>query len=203
MKKTINKNLPNYLTIARIIMAIVCITLLLFPFEMVNVSFPKYLINETIIIDIKLVICAVIFIIASLTDFLDGHLARKYDLVSDFGKVMDAIADKILVNGILISLCGKGYITPVIPVIIILRDTVVNTIKMISGKNGDVVAAIKTGKFKTAFLMIGISLKLLGNFPLGLINISLDDFCLITATILSVISGIEYYNLYKKYLKLN
>lgn len=203
MKKNINKNLPNYLTIARIIMAIICIFLLLFPFDMINVSFPKYLINETILIDTKLIICAVIFIIASITDFFDGRIARKYNLVSDFGKVMDAIADKILVNGILISLCGKGYISPVIPVIVVLRDTIVNTIKMISGQKGEVVAAIKTGKYKTAFLMFGISLKLIGNFPLGLYNIALDDFCLITATVLCVLSGIEYYSIYKKYLKLN
>ena len=72
-------------------------------------------------------------------------------------------------------------------------------IKMIAGQNGDVVAAIKTGKFKTAFLMIGISLKLLGNFPFGFLNIAFDDFCLITATLLSLISGFEYFNLYKKY----
>ena len=72
---------------------------------------------------------------------------------------------------------------------------------MLAGSNGEVVGAIKTGKFKTAFLMIGITLKLIGNFPMGLINISLDDFFLITATVLSVISGIEYYNMYKKYFK--
>ena len=70
---------------------------------------------------------------------------------------MDAIADKILVNGLLIILSGQGFITPVIPVVIILRDTVVNTIKMVAGNNGSVVAAIKTGKYKTAFLMIGIN----------------------------------------------
>lgn len=203
MKKQVNKNLPNYLTISRIIMAIICLILLLFPFNMVNISFPKYLINDNLLIDLKLIICAVIFIIASITDFLDGRIARKYNLVTDYGKVMDAIADKVLVNGILIALCGKGYITPVIPVVIILRDTIVNSIKMVAGNNGNVVAAIKTGKFKTAFLMIGISLKLIGNFPMGLININLDDFCLLTATFLSLVSGIEYFIIYRKYLKLN
>ncbi len=199
MKKTIDKNLPNKITIFRIFLAVIVILLLLFPFDMINVSFPKYLINGTVILDVKLLIVAVLFIVASVTDFIDGYLARKYDLVSDFGKVMDAIADKILVNGVLIALCGQGYVHPAIPVIIILRDTVVNTIKMIAGEKGNVVAAIKTGKFKTAFLMIGISLKLLGNLPFGLVNVAFDDFCLITATILSLISGIEYFNLYKKY----
>lgn len=196
-----DKNLPNKLTIFRIILSIIIIILLLFPFNMINITFPKYLVGGVIVLDMKLVISGILFIIASITDFLDGYIARKYNLVTNTGKVLDAIADKILVNSILIILCGQGYITPVIPVILVLRDTVVNTIKMIAGNSGDVVAAIKTGKFKTAFLMIGLSLKLFGNFPMGLYNIALDDFFLITATVLSVVSGIEYYNIYKKYIK--
>lgn len=203
MKKQVNKELPNNLTKLRIILSIIIIVLMIFPFNMINLDIPKYLINGTMIIDLKLVICAVLFVIASITDFFDGKIARKYNLVSNYGKVMDAIADKILVNGILIILTGQGYITPVIPVIIILRDTITNTFKMIAGEHGNVVGAIKTGKFKTAFLMVGITLKLIGNFPLEMFNISLDDFCLVTATILSIISGVEYYNLYKKYFKLD
>lgn len=199
--KTVNKNLPNNLTKIRIVLSIIIIIIMLFPFDMVNINFPKYMINGNAILDVKLLIVAVLFVIASLTDYFDGKIARKYNLVTDYGKVMDAIADKILVNGLLIILCGQGYISPIIPTIIILRDTITNTFKMIAGNKGEVVAAIKTGKFKTAFLMIGLTLKLIGNFPMELINISLDDFCLITATVLSVISGIEYYNLYKKYFK--
>lgn len=199
--KQVNKELPNNLTKLRIVLSIIIMLLMLFPFDMVNISIPKYLINGTLIIDLKLVICAVLFVIASITDFFDGKIARKYNLVSNYGKVMDAIADKILVNGLLIILTGQGYITPVIPVIIVLRDTVTNTFKMIAGEHGNVVGAIKTGKFKTAFLMVGITLKLIGNFPLGLFGIALDDFCLVTATILAIISGVEYYNLYKKYFK--
>ncbi len=114
MKKEFNKNIPNYLTMARIIISLFVIVFLLFPFEMVNISFKKYLINGSVVIDVKLLIAAVLFVIASVTDFLDGYLARKYDAVSDFGKVMDAIADKILVNGLLIILSGQGFITPVI-----------------------------------------------------------------------------------------
>ena len=171
--KKIDKELPNKLTKLRIILSIIVIVIMLFPFDMINVSIPKYLINGTLIIDLKLVVCAVLF----------------------------SIADKILVNGLLIILTGQGYISPVIPVIIILRDTITTSFKMIAGEHGDVVGAIKTGKFKAAFLMIGITLKLLGNFPLGLWGIALDDFCLVTATVLALISGIEYYNLYKKYFK--
>ena len=199
--KTVNKNLPNNLTKLRLILAIIAITLMLFPFDMVNINFPRYLINGNIILDVKLIIVAILFVTASITDFFDGRIARKYNIVSDYGKMMDPIADKILVNGILVVLCGQGYINPIIPTIIILRDIITDSIKMMAGSKGEVVAAIKTGKFKTACLMVGLVLKLLGNFPMGLINIALDDFFLITATVLAVISGIEYYHLYKKYFK--
>lgn len=198
-----DKNFPNKLTILRIVISIIVMFILLFPWNMVNINFRRYLINGTIIMDVKYIIAGVLFIVASITDFLDGYFARKYNLVSNFGKVMDAIADKILVNGLLIVLCADGSLHPVIPVVVILRDTIVNTIKMVAGNNGDVVAAIPTGKFKTSFLMIGLALKLFGNFPLGLINVALDDFFLITATILSVISGVQYYMMYKKYLNKN
>ena len=185
-KRTIKDlfNIPNFLCYFRIIL----IPIFLHRYFLASCKEDYYL-------------CAFILILSGLSDFLDGYIARKYNLVTNTGKVLDAIADKILVNSILIILCGQGYITPVIPVILVLRDTVVNTIKMIAGNSGDVVAAIKTGKFKTAFLMIGLSLKLFGNFPMGLYNIALDDFFLITATVLSVVSGIEYYNIYKKYIK--
>lgn len=196
-----DKNLPNKLSTFRIILTIIIIFLLLFPFNMVNISVPKYLIEKVVILDLKYVIAGVLFIIASITDFLDGYIARKYNLVSDKGKVLDAIADKILVNSLLIILCGQGYIYPIIPVVIIMRDTMVNSIKMIAGQKGDVVAAIKTGKFKTAFLMFGLILKLFGNLPMSLYNVALDDFFLITATVLSLVSGFEYYKIYKKYLK--
>ena len=81
-KKEINKNLPTRLTICRMILAFVIVTFILFPFDMINLSFPKYLIDDIVIIDVKLVICAVLFVIASITDYLDGHLARKYNLIS-------------------------------------------------------------------------------------------------------------------------
>ena len=200
MKKEFNKNIPNYLTISRIIVSIIVIIFLLFPFDMINVSFPKYLINGIVIIDLKLVIAAVFFVLASITDFFDGYLARKHNCVTDLGKVTDAIADKMLVNGLLIILSGQGYISPAIPVIIILRDTAVNTIKMIAGNNGDVVAAIKTGKFKTAFLMIGLTLKLFYDLPFSLIPIRLSDYLLIIAAVLGIVSGAKYYTMAKDYI---
>ena len=96
-------NVANKLTMVRIFLTVVLITILLFPWYMVNVEFPKFLVGN-VLVDTKYIIAAVIFGIASFTDFLDGHIARKYNMVTDFGKLVDAIADKMLVNSTLIIL---------------------------------------------------------------------------------------------------
>lgn len=186
-------NLPNKLTIGRIILAIIIIILLLFPFQSAGIDMPQLFVNEKIVIDVKYLIAGVLFIIASLTDFLDGYIARKYNLITDFGKLIDAIADKILVNSVLIILAATGFIHPIIPVVIILRDSVVNSIKMLAASKGKVVAAIKSGKLKTACLMVGIVLTLFYNMPFELFNLRVSDFILFLAAVLSIVSGIQYY----------
>lgn len=193
-------NLPNKLTMLRIFLSIVIIAILVFPFDAMGISLYTFYVNESIVIDIKYIIAGVLFIIASLTDFLDGYIARKYNLVTDFGKMIDSIADKILVNSVLIILSSSGFIHPIIPVIIILRDTVVNSIKMVAGNKGNVVAAIKSGKIKAACLMVGIVLTLFYNLPFELWNLKVSDFLLIIASILSITSAIEYYQMNKKYI---
>ncbi len=193
-------NLPNKLTMLRIALSILIIAILLIPFDAMGISLYKFYVNESIVVDIKYIISGILFIIASLTDFLDGYIARKYDMVTDFGKMIDAIADKVLVNSVLIILSASGFVHPIIPVIVILRDTVVNSIKMVAGNKGKVVAAIKSGKIKTACLMVGIVLTLFYNLPFELFNFKVSDFLLIIAAIMSIISGIQYYQLNKKYI---
>ena len=124
-------NLPNKITVARIILSVIILVMLCFPFEIIGFEFPKYIIDGTLTVDLKYLIACVLFIIASATDFIDGNIARKRGIVTDFGKVMDAIADKILVNSVLIILSAAGFISPIIHVIVIVRDSVVNSIKMI------------------------------------------------------------------------
>ena len=189
-------NLANKLTMFRIFLTVVLITILLFPFYMVNIEFPKLLIG-TIIVDIKYLIAAGIFSIASITDALDGYIARSRNMVTDFGKLVDAIADKMLVNSTLIILSSQGFVSPIITVIIVFRDTVVDTIKMVAASKGKVVAAIKTGKVKTAFLMVGIILTMCYNLPFEFYNLDIANFLLVTATLFSIISGVQYYVLNK------
>ena len=135
-----------------------------------------------------------------MTDFLDGYLARKYNMVTDTGKILDAIADKVLVSPILILLACNGYIPVLIPVIYITRDIVVDAIKMQAASKGKVVAAIKSGKWKTATMMIGTTLVFFYNMPFEFINIRVDLFLLYFACIMAVVSAVEYYVLNKKVL---
>ena len=195
-------NLPNKLTLSRIILSFVIIFILLFPLDATGIELPRLFIDETIVIDLRYIIAGVLFIVASLTDFLDGYIARKYNLVTDFGKMLDSIADKVLVNSVLIILAASGFISPIIPVVIIVRDSIVNSIKMIAGNKGNVVSAIKSGKLKTTCLMIGLTLTLFYNLPFELLNLRVADAFLVIATILSVVSAVQYYVMNKKYISM-
>ena len=193
-------NVPTKLTVLRIVLTFFIIILLLFPFYSVGVNFPSYNISGINgEVDLKYIIAGMIFIIASLTDFVDGYLARKNKQVTDLGKMLDAIADKILVNSTLIILACTGYISAIIPVIIVLRDTFVDAIKMQAASKGTVVAAINTGKIKTASLMFGIVLAFFYDLPFSLINpaLQVSDFLLYLACIMS---GIQYYSMNKKFI---
>lgn len=185
-------NLPNKITIGRIILSVLILIMLLVPWYSLGFEWLEYLIGN-VTVNIKYVIVGVLFLIASLSDFLDGYLARKNNMVTDFGKVADAIADKILVNGLLIILAYERIISVIIPVVIITRDIVVDSCKMISGNKGKVVAASILGKLKTICMMCGVTLILFYNLPFELINFPLADIFLIVATLLSVISGCQYY----------
>lgn len=192
-------NLPNKITMFRIGLAVIILGLLMFPYGNLGITVPIYKIGSNITISLNYIIAGMLFVIASVTDFLDGNIARKNNLVTDFGKVMDAIADKVLVNGVLIILAYNGNIPLIIPVIIITRDTVVDSIKMVAGKKGNVIAASIPGKIKTICMMVGLSLVLFSNLPFELLGFRLDYILLIIATILSIYSGIQYFIVNKKY----
>lgn len=193
-------NVPNKITICRIALSVLLLIIMIFPIDKVGISFPEFQLAGKLIIDSKYLICGIIFLIASLTDFLDGYLARKYNLVTDIGKVMDAIADKILVNGVLILLATEGYISAIIPVVIVSRDIVVDSIKMVAGQKSGAVGASMAGKIKTACMLVGITLLFFYDLPFSLANIYPAKAIIMIATVLSVISGIQYYVKNKKYL---
>ena len=189
-------NLPTKITVVRLILTVFILLLLCIPFSYFGFNFLKY---DFYVVPVELnyIIAGVIFIIASLTDFLDGYLARKNNQVTDLGKMLDAIADKVLVSPVLIVLAANGFIPVIIPVIYITRDIVVDAIKMQAAKSGKVQAAIKSGKYKTAFMMIGLSLTFFYNIPFEFINIRVDLGLLFLACILSIVSAYEYYKINK------
>lgn len=191
-------NLPTRLTIVRIVFSIILIGVLVFPFDMIGVEIP--VVRTVIDLDLRYVIAGCIFIIASITDFFDGYLARKYDMVTNRGKILDAIADKILVNPILIIFTAEGLIHPLIPVIVVTRDIVVDTIRMEAASKGKVVAAIHSGKIKTATMMVGMTLLFFSNMPFEYIGIRVDLFFIYFATIMSLVSMVQYYSMNKNIL---
>lgn len=190
-------NLPTKITVLRLFLTVVIVALLCIPFSFFGFNFPKYDVNG-VAVQLNYIIAGVIFIIASLTDFLDGYLARKNNQVTDTGKMLDAIADKVLVNPILIILAANGFINAIIPVVIISRDIIVDAIKMEAANKGKVVAAIKSGKLKTASMMVGLVLVFFYNIPFEFINLRVDLFLLYFACIMSIISAVQYFTLNKE-----
>ena len=192
-------NVPTKLTFLRLILSILIIVLLLFPFYRIGFEFKTFMFHS-ILIDIRYILCGIIFIFASFTDYLDGYLARKNKEVTDFGKFSDAIADKVLVNSVLIIFAAVGFIPAIVPVVIVVRDIVVDAIRMNVATKGVVQAAKMSGKIKTACLMVGIVRTFFYNLPFELIGLQISKFFLYMGTLMSIVSMIEYYNLNKKHL---
>ncbi len=193
-------NKANKITMSRIFLSVIILFILLFPWHQLGIDIPTYIVNSNIVIDLRYIIAGVLFVIASLTDFIDGKVARKYNMVTDFGKMIDAISDKLLTNTLIVVLASDNMVHPIIAVIIIGRDIIVDSIKMLIGNKGKAVAAIKVAKFKTASLMVGLTLKLFYDLPFSLIPIRVSDYLLIIAAVLAIISGAKYYTMAKEYI---
>lgn len=193
-------NTANKITMSRIVLSVIILIILLFPWHQVGVDMPTYLVNGKMTIDLRYVIAGILFIIASLTDFIDGKVARKYNMVTDFGKMIDAISDKLLTNTLIVVLACENMVDPIIAVIIIGRDIIVDSIKMLIGNKGKAVAAIPVAKYKTASLMVGLTLKLFYDLPFSLMGIRVADYLLIVAAVLSIISGAKYYTMAREYI---
>ena len=193
-------NTANKITMSRIFLAVIILIILLFPWHQVGVDIPTYIVNGNMTIDLRYIISGVLFIIASITDFIDGKVARKYNMVTDFGKMIDAISDKILTNTLIVVLAAENMVHPIIAVIIIGRDIIVDSIKMLIGNKGKAVAAIKVAKYKTAALMVGLTLKMFYDLPFSLIPVRVSDYLLILASVLAIVSGAKYYVMAKEYI---
>ena len=164
-------NLPNKLTIFRVILIPFFIIFLLIPIT----SYDKW-------------IALAIFIVASLTDLLDGKIARKYNLVTNFGKFMDPLADKLLVCSALICLIELNKIPSWMVIIIIAREIIISGFRLVAADNGVVIAASYWGKFKTTFQMVAVCLLIA---DLEMLNV-ITQIILCIAVVLTVVSLIDY-----------
>lgn len=166
-------NLPNKLTVLRVIL-IPFFVLALLAFGG-SVRMMRYL-------------AAAIFIVASLTDLLDGKIARKYNLVTNFGKFMDPLADKLLVCSALICLIELGQLPSWMVIIIVSREFIISGFRLVAVEQGVVIAASYWGKFKTTFQMIAVVLMILNLPALNLLTVT----CTWIALILTVVSLVDY-----------
>lgn len=173
-------NIANKLTLLRVV---------LIP------AFIYFLLNQS------MTIALIIFAVASFTDFLDGHLARKLNLITNFGKFMDPLADKLLVTSALICFVELGAISSWVVIVIISREFIVSIFRAIAAAEGIVIAASWWGKSKTISQMIMIIVLLLGNFPFSLVHFPMDIVLIWIATILTIISGYDYIVKNKEVLK--
>lgn len=185
-------NLPNRLTLIRLLFIPVIVFFATFPFAQFNIVF-GYVKIEFISLPVVNLIILALFTLASITDFLDGYLARKNNQVTTFGKFVDPIADKLLVNTVFILFAYQGVVPVIAVLILIWRDTVVEGIRMIAARNGVTIAAAFLGKVKTVAQMLTIILYLAGNIPFELVQLPVHELMLWFTVIISVLSGISYF----------
>ena len=201
-------NLPTKITFARIV-AIVLMIITLFVLSVIPGWQTIELGNTGI--NLVFLLVFVFFLIASFTDFLDGYLARKNNQVTDLGKFLDPVADKLLINSLVIFLIAPSIFAPYIPgslnqvgfnmwcaMLLVARDIVVDALRFIAASRGKVIAANIFGKLKTVLEMVAIGAVLLNGFPFRYFDagwpqgLHIVDFIVYLATLASVISGVIY-----------
>ncbi|MGC7872478.1 CDP-diacylglycerol--glycerol-3-phosphate 3-phosphatidyltransferase [Desulfosporosinus sp. FKB] len=174
-------NLPNRLTLARIILIPVFMAFLLLQVPKGQTLFPH-----------QEVVAAIIFILASATDGLDGHIARKRHQVTNLGKFMDPLADKLLVSAALVSLVELGQVNAWVAWIVLAREFAVTGLRAIAAVDRVVISASKLGKIKTITQVVAISAMLLHDWPFSLIGLHIGQPLLYIAVFFTVISGLDY-----------
>ena len=203
-------NLPTKITFSRIILVII-LFLGLFIFDLCYQNFGSNWIipnfgPEGAPINLVYLIVFIVFVIAASTDYLDGYLARKNNEITDLGKFLDPIADKMLVNSTLIILCcgfsflnnNQLIISPFIVILFVVRDLVVDGVRFMASKKNIVIAANIFGKLKTVFQMVAIALVLLNGFPFSYFDynfingLRIADFFVYIALFFSILSMIVY-----------
>jgi CDP-diacylglycerol--glycerol-3-phosphate 3-phosphatidyltransferase len=182
-------NIPNRITISRILLIPIFILLLTLPLDWGSVSIG----NDTL--PIVHLVSALLFIIASGTDWVDGYYARKYNLVTNLGKFLDPMADKLLVAAAFVLLVELNMAPAWLVIIILSREFAVTGLRLVAAGEGVVLAAGQMGKWKTTFQLVSIAFLLLHDFPFSYLDLSVSvgTILLYIALILTVVSGLDYF----------
>lgn len=180
-------NIPNRITLSRICLIPIFIIIMSVPFD-----WGKWDIGATEL-PIAHFVGALIFIIAAATDWIDGNYARKYNLITNLGKFLDPLADKLLVSAALILLVELGFAPAWVVIIIISREFAVTGLRLVAAGDGVVLAAGKMGKLKTATQMVAIASLLLHNFPFSFIDFPFGIIMLYISLFFTVLSGYDYF----------
>ncbi|MDT2739856.1 CDP-diacylglycerol--glycerol-3-phosphate 3-phosphatidyltransferase [Enterococcus canintestini] len=180
-------NLPNKLTVIRICMIPLFILILVLPFNFGT------LVLGTTELPITHLVAAIIFAVASFTDWLDGHIARARGLVTNFGKFADPLADKMLVMTAFILLVDLNKAPGWVVAIIVCRELAVTGLRLLLVEGGEVMAAAWPGKVKTATQMLAIIFLFLNNMPFNLIGLPVDQILLYACLIFTIYSGVDYF----------
>ncbi|QMV40098.1 CDP-diacylglycerol--glycerol-3-phosphate 3-phosphatidyltransferase [Cohnella cholangitidis] len=180
-------NLANRITLARIFLVPIVTIFLLVRLDLGSLTIGEYSISYN-------QVCALLlFIIAASTDGLDGYIARKRKIVTNLGKLLDPLADKLLMAAVLIALVEMGKLGAWVAIIIISREWAVTGLRQVALLEGAVLAASKWGKWKTAVQITMIIVLLLNNFPFNFIDLRIDLIVVWAAVLITVYSGIDYF----------
>ena len=180
-------NIPNQITVSRIIMIPIFVVFMLVDFGWGKIT----LLGATL--PIEHLVAAIIFILASITDFIDGYYARKHNLVTNMGKFLDPLADKLLVSAALILLVELGYAPAWVVIVIISREFAVTGLRLILADEGEVVAAKQLGKIKMWTQIVAISALLLHNIVFEMFSIPFATIMLYVSLFFTVWSGWDYF----------
>lgn len=148
-------------------------------------------------------VAAFIFILAASTDSMDGYIARKRNEITNLGKFLDPLADKLLITSALVILVEMGRISSVVAIIIISREFIVTGLRVVAASKGIVIAASWLGKIKTIIQIVSIVSVLLNNFPFEYIGFPFDTITIYLATIITLLSGVDYIYKNRNVLKEN
>lgn len=180
-------NIPNQITISRILLIPVFMMFLLIPFQWGEVT----MLGADI--PVHHLIAAIVFIIASATDWLDGYYARKHNLITNMGKFLDPLADKLLITAAFVALVGLDMFPAWAAVVILSREFAVTGLRLVASGDGEVIAASIWGKWKTVSQIVAASAILLHNIIFELASIPFDTIMIYVAVILTIFSGVDYF----------